>query len=242
MSRIFDALDHARDQGGWRNVRGESAAPLPVAASRAGASMPAALSRVGMEQEMVRLRQHLVALFPDKARRVIQFIGSREGEGTSTVAREFAGVSATRFGQRVLLLETSRRGPVQGPYEIGADGTPAGVAPSRAGGATFATAPLPQEFTASHAADDPGPAAGRERLRQAYDLVVIDSPPATTSPEGLAACGQADGVVLVVAAEETRWPVAQRAKESIERSGGRVIGIALNKRQYYIPDFIYKRL
>jgi protein-tyrosine kinase len=36
--------------------------------------------------------------------------------------------------------------------------------------------------------------------------------------------------------------VAQRAKESIERSGGRVVGIVFNKRQYHIPDFIYKRL
>jgi Mrp family chromosome partitioning ATPase len=243
MSKIFEALGNAREHPGLRNVRGEVAASRPVAAAHAGFSIPAVLSRVGMEEEMVRLHQHLDALLPEDAHRVIQFIGSREGEGTSTVVREFASVSATRFDQRVLLLEMNRHAHAQGPSEVGPDGAPAGVAPSRVGGATFSIAALPHEFTAaSHTTDAQGPAAAWARLRQAYDLVVIDSPPATTSPEGLAVCGQVDGVVLVVAAEETRWPVAQRAKESIERSGGRVLGIVFNKRQYYIPDFVYKRL
>jgi len=49
-------------------------------------------------------------------------------------------------------------------------------------------------------------------------------------------------VVLVLAAEETRWPVAERVKDNIERSGGRVLGIALNKRRYHIPAFVYQRL
>jgi hypothetical protein len=31
-------------------------------------------------------------------------------------------------------------------------------------------------------------------------------------------------------------------KQSIERSGGRVLGVVLNKRQCHIPHFIYKRL
>jgi Mrp family chromosome partitioning ATPase len=53
---------------------------------------------------------------------------------------------------------------------------------------------------------------------------------------------QVDGVVLVLAAEDTRWPVAERVKESIERSGGRVLGIVLNKRRYHIPPCIYRRL
>lgn len=243
MSKIFEALDNARNQA-WRlNATGAVAAPPPVAAVSARQSVLVMVTRVGMQPEMVRLRQHLDALLPGDGHRVIQFIGSRKGEGTSTVVREFASVSATRFDQRVLLLETGRRAHGQGPSEVGADGAPAGVVPSRAGGATFASAPLPQEFTTtSHATDARGAAAGRERLRKAYDLVVIDSPPATTSPEGLAVCGQVDGVVLVLAAEETRWPVAQHAKESIERSGGRVVGIVFNKRRYHIPDYIYSRL
>ena len=51
-----------------------------------------------------------------------------------------------------------------------------------------------------------------------------------------------DGVVLVLEAEKTRWQVADKARESIENHGGKVLGVVLNKRRYYIPDFIYSRI
>jgi Mrp family chromosome partitioning ATPase len=194
------------------------------------------LSRVSMGEEMVALRQRIDALFPDQPSRAIEFIGSREGEGTSTVVGEFARVSAAQFGQRVLLLEMDPHG--------GGEGGP-GLGPNDAvaGGGRLDIARLPQEFlAASPAADSPGPAATWQGLRAAYDLILVDAPPATTSSQGLTVSRQVDGVVLVLAAEDTRWPVAERVKESIERSGGRVLGIVLNKRQYHIPPCIYRRL
>ena len=51
-----------------------------------------------------------------------------------------------------------------------------------------------------------------------------------------------DGTVLVVEAEKTRWPVAVNVKERIKQSGGKVLGIAFNKRQYYIPGWLYRRI
>ena len=226
MSRRFEALENAWAYAGWLDVSSEAAAPRPVAAD-AAASIPAIVSRVSMEEEMVRLHQHLNALLPDHAHRAIQFIGSCEGEGTSTVAHEFARVSAARSGQRVLLLEMNGHA----------------VAASAGGDKTFDVAPLPQEFlAASHTTDSGAPAAAWDKLRTTYDLILVDSPPATTSSQGLAVSSQVDGVVLVLAAEDTRWPVAERVKQSIERSGGRLLGIVLNKRQYHIPQFIYRRL
>jgi Mrp family chromosome partitioning ATPase len=81
-----------------------------------------------------------------------------------------------------------------------------------------------------------------KRLRQRFDLILIDSPPATTSSDGLAISSKVDGIVLVVEAEKTRWPVTENVKERITKSGGNILGIVLNKRKYYIPEFIYKRL
>jgi Mrp family chromosome partitioning ATPase len=46
----------------------------------------------------------------------------------------------------------------------------------------------------------------------------------------------------VLEAEKTRWPVAENTKQMIEKNGGKVLGVVLNKRQFYIPDFIYRRL
>jgi len=51
-----------------------------------------------------------------------------------------------------------------------------------------------------------------------------------------------DGIVLVVEAEKTRWPVVESVKERITRSGGKILGIVFNKRRYHIPKWIYKTL
>jgi protein-tyrosine kinase len=186
------------------------------------------------DEAMLRLHYQIAALLPGDECRSVQFIGSRPGEGTSTIAREFALISATRFGQRVLLLELDLRRP-------GLPGTD--QAPVRVDHTTLYAAPLPREFTtATHAIDVAGAHAAWQRLRTQWDLVVLDSPPAALSPESLAMVGRVDGVVLIVEAETTRWPVAARAKESIVRSGGRVLGVVLNKRRHYIPAFIYNWL
>ncbi len=51
-----------------------------------------------------------------------------------------------------------------------------------------------------------------------------------------------DGVIIVVEAEKTRWQVALSLKEKIINNGGNILGLVFNKRQYYIPQFIYDRL
>jgi Flp pilus assembly CpaE family ATPase len=185
-----------------------------------------------LEEEMVRLHHQIVALRPHEMSRSLLFIGSREDEGTSTIAREFARVSATHFSLRVLLLESVQDAPADVPY--------VDTEPVQVGSTTLSVAGLPRELTApSHVTDAQGVAAMWDRLRQGRDLIVIDAPPATRSPEGLALVSQVDGVVLVVEAECTRWPVAARTKESIVRSGGRVLGVVFNKRRLYIPAFLY---
>jgi Mrp family chromosome partitioning ATPase len=235
MSKILEALDHAQADARPRDARNEVAAPGPVPA-RPGPSGSGMLAAVSMEEEMVVLRQRIEVLLPDHPNRAIEFIGSRAGEGTSTVAGEFARVSATRFRQRVLLLQMDPHGREQGHPGVGSDHSADSVG-------RFDIAPLPEEFlAASVAAGSPGAVATWARFRAAYDLIVIDAPPATTSPHGLALARYVDGVVLVLAAEDTRWPVADRVKQSIERSGGRVLGVVLNKRQYHIPRWVYQRL
>jgi Mrp family chromosome partitioning ATPase len=81
-----------------------------------------------------------------------------------------------------------------------------------------------------------------KKLKPRFDLILVDSPPATTSTDGLAMSSKVEGTVLVVEAEKTRWPVAENVRDRIKRSGGNILGMVLNKRKYYIPGFIYKRL
>jgi Mrp family chromosome partitioning ATPase len=51
-----------------------------------------------------------------------------------------------------------------------------------------------------------------------------------------------DGVIFVVEAEKTRWPVALAAKEKIVSHGGNILGMVFNKRRFYIPEFVYRKI
>jgi Mrp family chromosome partitioning ATPase len=53
---------------------------------------------------------------------------------------------------------------------------------------------------------------------------------------------KADGVVLVVDAEQTRKQATKRTRDRIVEHGGKVLGVILNKRKYPIPAFLYKFL
>jgi hypothetical protein len=188
-----------------------------------------------LEEEMIRLHQQIETLLPGQGRRSIQFIASRHGEGTSSVAREFAFTAATRFARRVVLFEFTDESR---PHPEDATDSPV-----RVGDTTLYVAPLPHELIASsNPANRDESQQLWQRLGEEYELIVIDSPPATRSSRGLALTGQVDGVVLVLEAETTRWPVAAHVKESIVRSGGRVLGVVFNKRRHYIPAFIYNWL
>lgn len=241
--RRVGRLDPREPRSAIPAVRRRPEEPLPVREARQAPAGQAPdgveelLADLGMEEEMIRLHQRLDALLPGAPKRVVQFIGSRAGEGTSTVAREFARVSATRFGRLVLLLGS---GPGSG-YVL--DDHSLGILPSQVGSSNLYMAPLPA-VAASLASNGGGPRSDAfwEALRQRYELVVVDSPPAAASGDGLAMCGKVDGVVLVVEAEGTRWPVAQSVKNAILRSGGKVLGVVLNKRRHYIPSWAYRRL
>lgn len=79
-------------------------------------------------------------------------------------------------------------------------------------------------------------------MRDQFDYIIVDAPPAHGFPETLAMASKVDGVILVIESGSTRQQVASKAKQRLESMGGKVLGVVLNKRRYHIPDFIYKRL
>jgi Mrp family chromosome partitioning ATPase len=66
-------------------------------------------------------------------------------------------------------------------------------------------------------------------LRRAADWIVVDAPAADQSRAGLAFVSQADGVVLVVKADETPAGDVERLCRDVEAHGGRVIGAVMNR-------------
>ncbi|MDR3159432.1 MAG: CpsD/CapB family tyrosine-protein kinase [Zoogloeaceae bacterium] len=80
------------------------------------------------------------------------------------------------------------------------------------------------------------------RLGEQYRFVVIDGEAVYASPDTLTISAQADGVVLVVRGEETRWEVAQAAAQRLTQAGAKLIGGIFNARKYYMPKWVYDHL
>lgn len=61
------------------------------------------------------------------------------------------------------------------------------------------------------------------------DMVVIDTPPLLPVADAAIVAAQADGVILVVAMNETRRDTAQRALNLLSHTNVRILGVAVDK-------------
>jgi Mrp family chromosome partitioning ATPase len=244
MGKIYEALERAQRD---RKILKKSP---PVPSSRA----PVAKQReMGFEKEMILLYQNIDALLPESPKKVIQFIGSREGEGTSTVVSEFARISSKILDKSVLLLDAEKRYESQSHFfsitpesgleedlknEEGVEKAIAKIEKSQSSVCLISQNSIlhPKHFYS------PKIEIFWEKLKERFDLVLIDSPPASKSPDGIVLSRRVDGVVLVLEAEKTRGPVVESLKEQIQNTGGNLLGIVFNKHRHYIPEFLYKRL
>lgn len=262
MTRLFDALRKARSGGGpvplapvprpsaFPTQEARAARPalelasLPIeAACRSIVPLPAVGDLpADVAKEMSGLRVRLEAMLTERMPRVVMFLASQGGEGTSTLTAQFARSLAADPGLRVLLVDVHARRPAYNP-----DGSPRDGAGSVPGHGTVAVAraalmPLPEAVVAAGGA---APQVMREVLQAVgagYDWILLDGPPVLESPDAALLGQAADGVVVVVQAGRTKRPVLARAVDLVSRSGGRVLGTVLNRRRLEIPEFIYRRI
>ncbi|WP_242335826.1 MULTISPECIES: CpsD/CapB family tyrosine-protein kinase [Anaeromyxobacter] len=178
------------------------------------------------------LYQRLARLAARRAMRVVAVTSASRGEGRTTTAANLA-LTAAQEGRAVVLVDADLRRPSVASLF--------GLAP-RAGVAEVldGTAELSQAIVrvgmlsvlcAGEVRDPvaairhPRTAALVEQLRAAYDLVVLDAPPALAFADGERLAGAADAAVLVVRAGATPRQVVRLALESL---GDRAAGVVLN--------------
>jgi capsular exopolysaccharide synthesis family protein len=75
-------------------------------------------------------------------------------------------------------------------------------------------------------------------LRESFDFVVIDSPPAIAVSDSAVLSVICDGVVLVVNGRTTTTPAARRAVERLEKVGAPLLGAILNSIDMRHPDYV----
>ncbi|MDE1900757.1 MAG: hypothetical protein KGI37_03810 [Alphaproteobacteria bacterium] len=204
------------------------------------------------DDSLQTLIQRLDATIEKPSSRIVAFISARPGEGTSTIARDYALALADMGEQEILLIDA---GKVDKDFFAmhGADPANALADVVAAGknvhDALYALAP--------HLRLGRWAKPGRGRgainklmkndkfwtgLREHFGTVVIDAPSLLDSADGVALAARADAAVIVVEAEATRAPVIEHLRDALNLADAKIAGIVMNKRRYYIPTGVYQRI
>ena len=80
------------------------------------------------------------------------------------------------------------------------------------------------------------------KVKSKFQFVLIDLPPILSHADGIVLSKLCDGVVLVVQASQTRREAVAEAKRLLQRAKVNIIGGILNRRQFFIPSWLYRTL
>lgn len=260
MSNIYEALEQAQREKSGSELPSLVSSPkeshvqekISVAKNPYKRKQTRSGANLNMDADMFSLYQNIEYLLPAIPKTIL-FMGLQGGEGVSTIVRDFARMAAARLDKSVLIMDAAYHNPSQHLYfnikggagwkDIMGKGEPVEKACHQSGNTKLFLSPIsPQHALTPHVYDHPAATGFLEELKNKYDFILIDASPAVTSPDSIAISRFTDGVVLVVEAERTRRQVVENVKNKIARNGGNIIGVVFNKRKYYIPEFIYRRL
>jgi protein-tyrosine kinase len=199
------------------------------------------------------LKTNLLSRYPDKSIKTILFAGTTHGDGSSTTAINFATTLAENCTKKVLLVDMNLRTPsLHEAYKIDHTfGLSDFLANNNGKKAEMKRVGPGNLYVLPCGGKNSGPVSlfesarfdrFLENMRKQFDYVILDAPPMPRFSESRVVCPKVDGVIIVLGSGKTRREVAIRAKKALEEAGGKVLGVVLNRRKFYIPNWIYKRL
>lgn len=160
-------------------------------------------------------------------------------EGKSTIAINLA-VALALDGKRVVLVDTDlRRASLSSYFSLRSD---TGLTSVVAGQHTLAEAvretsvarvsvlpsgPLPPN--PPEVLNAPQMRRMITELSEQYDMVILDAPPVAGLSDTLVVSSMADGLLLVVSAEQTRKGMFQLSLQTLEQIGAPLLGLVLNR-------------
>jgi Mrp family chromosome partitioning ATPase len=265
MTRIFEAIKKARVS---RPQTGQTTPIQPVRPHPSGAATSAAVSmpdplRFGLVprpfdgtldvpedvmREMTGLRMTLESALPARVPRTVMLMSAQRGEGTSTVAAQFAVAVARDAAQRVRLMDMTARRPSPFIESVAAPASPrqTGVQRARDPNAEASSAldvlRVPDGARATGLISAPVAREWVESFSGRYDWIVLDGPAVLEAPDAPALAAMADGVVIVIEAGRTKRPVLHRSTDLLRNARAQLIGSVLNRRRLEVPEFLYRRI
>jgi protein-tyrosine kinase len=240
MSNIYEALEQACAKKSGSGVTPELSLQTEV------------IRGVSLNTEMTWLHHQVESLLANTSNKILQFMGSRRGEGVSTIVREFAKVAVERHGKSVLVLDSAYQDPGRrininvtceyGWLDLMEEGKLIDKAFFRVGDSNLYFAPISVQASLVPPIKDLSLTVNLwNKLKERFDLILIDSSSDASTAESVGLSRNVDGVLLVLEANKTRKQVIERIKNRIIANGGTIIGVVFNKRKYHIPEAIYKK-
>ena len=189
---------------------------------------------------------------PDHSGKIVQLVGPQHSVGTSRLLRTLATACAESMQKTVLIIDTDTTSPQFTHFSIKPlqtwtdalrrKSSPDSVLYSSSHSGLRLMKAFRETQSAATLLESPLLQEHLSELREAFDLILLDSSAAGVQQDGVELSTIVDGTILVVEAEKTRWQVAQAAREEIEARGGNVLGVLLNGLQFHIPAALYNRL
>ncbi|MEP6714782.1 MAG: Wzz/FepE/Etk N-terminal domain-containing protein [Terriglobia bacterium] len=176
------------------------------------------------------------SLADDTRNKTLLFFGANRNAGTTTVARRFAEAFRSELNERVLLVSINPS-PAEAARgrDLSQPELSSGQASKRGADEGYLVADLSAEQITSH--------LGNVALTlPEYDRILIDLSTRLPREKQLEIARECAAVVIVVEAEKTKFEVLEWTRREFRRIGVPVLGAVLNKRQFHIPEFIYRRV
>jgi len=199
------------------------------------------------------LKTRLIARFSEGSIKTIMFTSTAHGSGSSTTAVSFATTLARDCRLNVLLIDANLRAPIlheifnieynQGLSNLLTMEEDETLLYKKVGHGNLHVIPSGTKVI--------GPLTlfesvrfekNLKMMRKKFDYVILDAPPINSYAESRVIAAKVDGVILVLESGKTRSQVAVRAKQELEEAGTKILGVVLNRRKHYIPEWVYKRL
>jgi len=188
-------------------------------------------------------------LDPENEKRKVYLIGSAvEQEGKTITTLHLAAALVFR-DKKVLVIDAHLRSPRLGQY-LGLAGSPglldllAADGAAENGVATDSDLPGLRALPRGEGQEKILSPASWSRLdaflqqaRKRFDFILIDGPSVAAGVEPLTLGQMADGILLVVAADQTQRATLVTARNLIQKNGGRIVGVILNKIPKYLPAY-----
>lgn len=199
------------------------------------------------------LKVNLLARYSDTPIKTILFTATTHGDGASTIAINFATTLSKDCKLKVLLVDVNLRTPaLHEVFHIDKQGGLSNLLSNngkitgnihKIGPGGFYVLPCGSNHSVPVSLFE-SPRFDRflKIMRERFDYVILDAPPFSQFSDSRVICSKVDGVILVLKYGITRRQIAIRIKNELKDSGGKLLGVVMNKRKYYIPRWIYKRL